>query len=231
MPNSLDQVIADPVFKKHAKAMSGSVPKGPVQSLDGVFEQVQRFASVRRREVRVSLLQEAGRAGASDWQSHRERVPDAVGAIGAAVKTLSDHAHGFKSLISPQLDDVIALASAEDHPLHRMILDRAVSLGFTREEAGWMFNELAAIKYRPVQLLCADGFEDLAALLAGISVGEGGLLIAGFTRFTDDPETDKRLEKIIIRLREQGVTASVFLVLVIVIAAHAVASHAQKSSR
>jgi hypothetical protein len=229
MPTSLDQVIADPVFNKHASAMRAAIPKGPVQSLDGVFEHVQRFAAVRRREVRVSLLQEAGRAGASDWQSHRERVPDAVGALGTAMKTLSDHAHGFKSLISPKLDEVIALASAENHPLHQMILDRAVSLGFTREEAGWLFSELEAIKYRPVQLLCADGFDDLAALIASISVGEGGLLLAGFARFTDDPEIDKRLEKIIIRLREQGVTASIFLVLVIVITAHAVASHSQKS--
>ena len=81
MPTNLDQVIADPAFQKHASAMRAASPKGPVQSLDGVFEQVQRFASVRRREVRVALLQEAGRAGASDWHSHRERVPEAVGAI------------------------------------------------------------------------------------------------------------------------------------------------------
>lgn len=111
-----------------------------------------------------------------------------------------------------------------------MILERALSLGFTREEASWLFKELAAIQYRPVQLVCADGFEDLAALLAGISVGEGGLLLAGFARFTEDPEVDKRLEKIIIRLREAGVTASVFVVIVILITAHAVATHPARSS-
>lgn len=73
-----------------------------------------------------------------------------------------------------------------------MILDRAVSLGFSAEEAGWLFKELEAIKYRPVQLLCADGFEDLDALLSGISVGEGGLLLAGFARFTDNRDHGSR---------------------------------------
>lgn len=129
MQNNLDQVIADPVFQKHATAMREMIPTGQVQPLDAVFEQVQRFASVRRREVRVSLLQEAGRANASDWQSHRERVPDAVSAIGAAVKMLSAHAHAFKSLISPQLDEVIALASAEDHPLHKNDLGEGALTG------------------------------------------------------------------------------------------------------
>jgi hypothetical protein len=231
MQNTLAQVIADPAFQKHATAMGGAIPAGEVQSLDAAFEQVRRFASVRRREVRISLLREAGRAGASDWQSHRERVPEAVSAIGAAVKILSDRAHACKSLISPQLDDVIALASAADHPLQKMILETGLSLGFTPEELDWLFGELAAIKYRPVQLLCADGFQDLTALLAGISVGEGGLLLAGFVRFTDDPEIDTRLEKIVIRLREQGVTASVFLALVIVITAHAVAAVRPSSPR
>ena len=201
-----------------------------VQSLDPMFEQVQRFASVRRREVRVALLQEAGR-DADDWKSHRDRVPDAVSAFNQAIKMLSDHAESLRSTITPQLDDTIAFTASEDHPLRKLIVEKSITMGFTREEADWMFKELAAIKYRPVQLLCADGFDDLTALLAGISVGEGGLLLAGFPRFTQDPDVDKRLEKIIIRFREHGVTASVFLVIVIVIAAHSVASTPNKGRK
>ena len=224
MQNTIDQVIADRDFQKLASAFRKRVSLDKVLPLEPAFEHVRRFASVRRREVRVSLLQEAGHADEGDWRLHRERVPEAVSAFSTAVKMLSDEAQALSPLISPQLDDVIALAASQEHPLHKMILDRAVSLGFTQMEANWLFKELEAVKYRPVGLACADGFEDLAALLAGISVGEGGLLLAGFVRFTGDPEIDKRLERIVVRLRDQGVTASVFLVLVIVITAHAVAS-------
>jgi len=230
MQSTLERVIADPVFQAHASAIRRSIAAGDVRALDDVFEHVQRFAHVRQREVRVARLKEAGRAVASDWQSHRERVPDAVAAFGKAVKMLSDHTHALRPFISPLLDSVIALASAENHPLHTLILERAISMGFTHAEAGWLFKELAAIDYRPMRLLCADGVEDLSALLAGTSVGEGGLLLAGFARFTGDPDVDKRLEKVIIRLREQGVTTSIFLVLVIVIAAHAAAAHPPQPS-
>lgn len=223
MNKNLDNLIADPSFRERASAMcAGSAPSS-ARPLGDMFEHVRRFAAVRLREVRISLLIEAGRTEADDWQSHRDRVPDAVSAIGAAVKMLSEDAHALRPLITPALDEVIALASDAGHPLHKMLEDKALELGFTRKEAAWLFNELEAIDYRPVQLICASGFEDLAALLAGISVGEGGLLLAGFVRFTGDPDTDQRLEQLVVRLRKRGVTASVFLVLVIVLTANAVA--------
>lgn len=90
--------------------------------------------------------------------------------------------------------------------------------------ARWSFEELALIAYRPVHIVCADGFEDFLALLDGISIGEAGLTLAGFVRFTGGPDTDRRLEKLIIRLRTAGVTASVFLALVIILTAHLVAT-------
>jgi hypothetical protein len=111
-----------------------------------------------------------------------------------------------------------------------MLLEAAMSLGFSSEEAGWLLDELKAINYRPVRLVCSGGFEDLVTMLSGVSVGEGGLLLAGFLRFTGDPYTDERLQKLIIRLREHGVTANIFLVLTIVLVAHAVTiHHASKS--
>jgi hypothetical protein len=142
----------------------------------------------------------------------------------AAITQLSEHARALRPLIAPELDEVMALAAEKGHPLRGMIHETALSAGFSAEEADWVLGELEAAEYRPVQLVCGNGFEDLMTLLSGISVGESGLLVAGFPRFTGDPDLDERLEKIVVRLREKGVTASLFLALAIVLSAHAVAT-------
>jgi hypothetical protein len=193
--------------------------------MDSLFEHFQRFAAVRLREARVARLEKAGRVDVEDWRSHRDRIHEAVRSFSAGVRVLGDHAEALRAIISPALDDVIALAADEAHPLRRAIHAAAKSFGFSSEEAGWLFGELGKIGYRPVQLLCANGYEDLAALLAGTSTGERGLLMAGFVRFTEDPATDERLRALVIRLREKGVTASIFLALAVILTAHFVASH------
>lgn len=229
--NHFEQLSADAAFRKRASAMRAAAPAGKLQPIDDIFEHLQRFAAIRRREVRVALLTEAGRTDEDKWHSYRDSIPDAISSMNAAVKRLSTSAEALKSLISPQLDDVLALAAKETHPLYKMLQERAVALGFTQKEAAWLLGELQSIKYQAVQRVCADGFDDFTALLAGISIGEAGLLVAGFVRFTGDPAIDKRIESIVIRLREQGVTASIFIAVVIVWVAHVVAQQSLKASR
>lgn len=222
MTNHQKALTADAAFTKQAAALRASVPAGAVRPLDGLFDEMQRFTSIRRREVRVALLDQAGRSSAA-WQAHRAAVPNAVAGFGAALATLSEQAHALQPLITPALDDVIALVGEKGHPLRAMLNEAGASLGFSSEETDWLLEELQRIEYRPVRLVCADGFKDLETLLSGISVGENGLLVAGFVRFTGDEETDARLEAIVIRLREARVTASMFLIVAIVLIAQAVA--------
>lgn len=222
--NHLGVLAADASFHEAAAALGAAVPKGDVRPLDEMLHQMQCFAAARRREVRLARLRNANRPGASQWGLRGDRVVEAISSFGAAVKALSALAGELRPLITPALDDVIALAADEGHLLSRGFHQTAVSLGYTTAEVGWLFEELALIAYRPVHIVCADGFEDFLALLDGISIGEAGLTLAGFVRFTGDPDTDRRLEKLIIRLRTAGVTASVFLALVIILTAHLVAT-------
>jgi hypothetical protein len=214
----------DPLFRGHAAALGMLVPKDQVLPLDAMFENMRRFTDVRRHEARLAILEASDRAIHVEWRSKRKHFPDAVKGFSDALKLLSEHAKVLQPLIVPALDDVIALAADDGHPLHMRLSESALSLGYSRNEADWFFNELGAIEYRPVNLVCANGFEDFVALLSSISLGEAGLLLAGFARFTGDPGNDERLEKLIIRLREKDVTPSIFLALTIVITAHAVAT-------
>jgi hypothetical protein len=229
MTDSFDKLAANASFRKLASAMRSAVPTGKLQPIDGIFEHIQRFMSIRRHEVRVMLLTEAGRADEDKWQSYRDRIPDAINSMNTAVKLLSANAQALKPLISSQLDDVLALAAKETHPLHTMLRERFIALGLSQKEADWLHGELQSIKYQIVQYVCADGIDDLLALLAGISVGEAGLSVAGFVRFTGDPKTDERIESVVIRLREQSITANILLVLIIVWIAHTVARQSQSA--
>jgi len=49
-------------------------------------------------------------------------------------------------------------------------------------------------------------------------------LLAGFVRFTGDPKFADRLERLVMRLRENGVTANIFLALAIVLVANVVSA-------
>lgn len=197
-----------------------------VRALDWMYDRLERFTSVRRREARLALLERSGRESAEDWRSHHRQLPEALAAFGDTVTLLAEHARELRPLITPALDDVIALAADEEHPLRKTLHEVAISLGFSGEETKWLFGELEALGYRPTGVLCGDGFEDLVTLLDGISVGQNGILAAGFARFTGDPSTDERLEKLVVRLRNRGATASIFLVIVIVVTAHLVATEA-----
>jgi hypothetical protein len=226
MSDRFSHVIGNADFGKHAAPLRGKVPQPKSLRLDQIFEHFQRFAAVRRREARLAILQEGGRLKGESSQGLRHRVPDGMTAFGGAMRRLAEHAHELRPLITPALDDVIALAADASHPLRRLLHDSALALGFSSKEAAWLFKELDAVKFRPVHLICAGGFEDLEALLAGISVGGVGPLHAGFVRFTGDSAADARLTEVVVRLRDHGVTANVFLALAILLVAHAVAMHA-----
>ncbi|KVM94755.1 hypothetical protein [Burkholderia stagnalis] len=227
MHDLVNSLADDAAFRERAVQLGTLVPNGAAGSLDleKLFERMQRFTAVRRREARVARLERAGGDVGDAWRSNRERIADALSGFCAALDILSAHVVRLQPLLTPALDDVIALAADGAHPLHAMLQQAAFSIGFSGDEVGWLFDELKAIGYRPVELLCADGFEDLTTLLAGVSGGEGGLLLTGFVRHTGDAAVDKRLEKIVTRFREKRVTANIFLILAVVLVAHAVVLH------
>jgi len=219
----VERLVSNASFRDRAQPL-GVVFTGEVRPLDGMLNDLRRFGTARRREVRVARLTTANRFGAAKWQTHRDGLAEAIRAFVAGVHALADLAQTLRPLINLGLDDVIALAADEDHPLSQALRETGKSAGLSDDEIEWLFEELSVIDYRPIRLVCADGFEDLIALLDGVSGGELGLLVAGFLRFTGDPETDRRIEKLVIRLRSAGVTASILLALVIVASAHFVAT-------
>lgn len=215
--------VTDGFFRDQAAALGTRTPHDPLRSFEAMFEPLRSYTAARRRAVQCAHQDQAEEDGAGE--------PAAEGLSGAlplsgfadAVRVLAAQAETLRPLITPALDDVLALAADERHPLRALLSQGSRAFGFSSQEAGWLFDELEAVQFRPVALVCADGFEDLQALLAAISVGESGLLVAGFVRFTGDPATDERLEKLVLRLRDRGVTPSLFLALMIVLAAQAVA--------
>lgn len=224
MLNALNQLAADASFRERAGALSAAVPSSGVHPLDDALLHMRKFGTARRHEERVARLVNADRSSATEWRLRDDRLVEAIGAFSAGVKSLRAATLELRPLITPALDDVIALAADEAHPLSQVLHATAISLGFTTAEVGWLFEELKNIDYRPVHVVCTDGFEDLLALLDGTSQGEIGLLIAGFGRFTGDPAIDERLEKLIVRLRRSNVTANIYLALVIIQTAHFVAA-------
>jgi len=224
MSYNVSSLADDTSFQERAAALGAQISRDQVRPLEEMLENLRLFTAVRRREVRIARLAQAERESAAEWRANSERLPEAMAGFSSALRQLSEHARSLQPLIAPALDKVIVLTADEEHPLRRMIHETALSAGFSSEEADWLFGELKAADYQPVRLVCANGFEDLMTLLSCISVGESGLLVAGFARFTGDSDLDARLEKLVIRLREKGVTASLFLALAIVLSAHAVAA-------
>jgi hypothetical protein len=217
-------------FRERAAGLAGMVPVRAVRSFDEVLGHMQRFAAVRRREVRIARLEQANRAGAAEWRSHRDLLPEGITAFRSFVLDLSEMAKALQPLINPSLDRVICLVVERNHPLRTTLQEAGKALGFGTDEVDWMFEQLAAIDYQPVQIVCADGFADLLALLESASSGELGLLLAGFPRFTGDVPIDQRVEKLVIRLSKAKATPSIFMALVIVLTAHFVATlHSPRS--
>lgn len=211
--------VTEIAFRSQAAAAGTRTPDDPLRPFEAMFEPVRSFTAARRRAVlRAGLIPVDGDAAQAG-----DDASAALGGLAGAVRHLAAQAAALQPLITPALDDVLALAADEGHPLRAVLAHGARAFGFSSQEMGWLFDELAAVGFRPVGLVCAGGFEDLEALLAGISVGESGPVVAGFARFTGDPATDERLGKLVLRLGEKGVTASLFLALVIVLAAQIVA--------
>ncbi|WP_437801250.1 hypothetical protein [Sorangium sp. So ce693] len=224
MLNSAARLDSDPVFCERVVALDATVPRDNLRPLDGMIGHMERFAAVRRCEVHAARFDGASGDEAVSWRSQRDALPQGIAALIAAIGELSALARMLRPIVTPALDDIIALAADRDHPLRDVLYELGRTLGFADLEIDWVFKELASIDWRPVHLVCADGFDDLLALLEAVSVGELGLLVAGFVRRTGDPQIDERVEKLIIRLRSVNVTASIFLPLVIVATAHVVAT-------
>lgn len=228
MTTFVQNLANDAAFRQRAGTVDG-IPAGAVQPLDAMLGHLRRFGTARRREVRLAQLKSASRAGAAKWQAYRSSLGDAIAGFQAGLAALTEQAVTLRPLITPALDGVIALAADDEHPLRIAIHETARSFGVSDDEIEWAFGELAGIDFQPVRLVCADGFEDLRALLDSLSCGELGLLQAGFARFTGATEIDQRIERLIGRLRAQDVTASLLLALIIVVTAHFVDMHRQAS--
>jgi hypothetical protein len=221
MNSQFPSPVTETSFRDQAAALGTRTPHDPLRPFEAMFEPLRSYTAARRRAVQCAHQDQANEAGAG--QPAAEGLAGALPGFADAVRVLAAQAESLRPLITPAFDDVLALAADERHPLRALLSQGSRAFGFSSQEAGWLFDELAAVQFRPVALVCADGFEDLQALLAAISVGESGLLVAGFVRFTGDPATDERLEKLVLRLRDRSVTPSLFLALMIVLAAQTVA--------
>lgn len=222
MRQQSNELAEDASFKKLSSSLAGAAKKCKALPLEPLLSSIRRFAAVRRREVRLARLENAERGDIAQWRSKRSEIAGAVTDFEEAIKLLAEHVGAVRPLITTELDEVVRLAR-DDHPLRRNLYDAASSMGFSADEAQWLFQQLEALDYAPVKALCGNGPEDLTALLSGSSAGENGLLMAGFVRFTGDVEVDGRLQSLVLRLSAAGATASVFLALVIVVAANHVA--------
>jgi hypothetical protein len=220
----LERLQADAAFLERTRPLRNVAPKEQPAALDAFVSSMMRFAGVRRREARIARLERADRLEATGWRSNRDQVPEAIAGFGDAVRSLEQRVEALRPMFRSELDEVIGLAADETHALRQFIRSAALTIGFSGDEAEWLFSELKGIQFRPLQLLPGDPADDLLTLLNSLSAGENGLLFAGFPRLTGDTDNDARLEKIIVRLRDKGVTASVFLAIAIVLTAHAAAT-------
>ncbi len=219
MSSRIPSPIADTFFRDQAAALGTRAPQDALRPFEPMLEPLRKLSATRRRAIYAPEQTAETGAGGTAAAGPGGALPG----FADAVWVLAAQADILRPLITPALDDVLCLAADERHPLRTVLSHGARAFGFSSQETAWLFDELDGIRFRPVSLVCAGGFEDLQALLAGISVGEAGLLAAGFVRLTGDPVTDERLEKLVRRLSDKGVTASLFLVLVIVVAAQIVA--------
>lgn len=192
----------------------------PRPPLTDTLAKLRSFGTARARDVRIAQLEEGGRRVAAEWRIQGDQLADAMRDFHAAVTLLHAHVTALRPMLSAQLDDVIMLAADKGSPMRNVLEDAAHDLGFTRSELDWFWRELAHVEFRPARYVA----DDLATLLAGISVGEVGLHRVGFVRTTGDEALDRQLVRVVVRLREQGLTASLFLVLALIIAADAVAT-------
>jgi hypothetical protein len=219
-------LTSDLLFRERVTALIGSTAGDGSSSLDEVLANLRIFITVRRREVRVARLRKAERIEAAEWRTDGTRFAGAIGAFAAAITGLSKAAKSVQPLITPALDNVLVLAADVQHPLRQTLHQSLSGVGIADDEIAWLFGELSKVNFRPVNLVCTDGFDDLLVMIEAVSVGEAGLLAAGFPRLTGDPGIDERVKNLVLRLRRAGLTANFFLGLVIVIAAHLVRAQA-----
>ncbi len=223
MQEQLERLRTDASFAERARQLRGTAQAQPA-ALDAFVNPMMRFAAARRREARIARLERAERLEASGWRSHREQVPQAIAGFADAMRALERQVDALRPIVRAELDDVIGLAADETHALRQFIRSTALTIGFSGDETEWFFGEMKGVQFRPMALLPGDPADDLLTLLASLSAGENGLLFAGFPRLTGDADNDAKLEKIVVRLRDKGVTASVFFAIAIVLTAHVVGS-------
>lgn len=189
-------------------------------TLNKVFAGLKIFGSIRRREVRESWFKAAATESAiTQMLEEKQANSDALQAFSSALVALRMLLTQLRPILTPELDNVVAVCKDETHLLGKELRASAAYFGFSKNEVAWLFDELAQVGYRPIQHLGANTFESCIALIDASAVGELGVANCGFPHTTGDYAADSRVAEVVGCLRAKGLTPNVYLVLLVAVSA------------
>lgn len=214
-----DNTLAQDNFQERAVKVRAAISMNLASSLTLYKQKISAFNAVRRREIRLAQLKEAGREiNINSLESHEAQIPAAYQTFRESIAILRKMLREIQSMLIPELDDLLSKAKNAGslrEGLRRTLLDYGLSSG----EVDWMLRECDKVDFRLIDLVVNGNPENLHRILESASSDENGLLHCGFLRFTGKEDVDQQISGVITRCRSKGVTASVLLVLTIVVAA------------
>jgi hypothetical protein len=197
-----------------------------VMLADAAHADLADFHRVRRKASRLTLLHGAGRLNATELGRFAEvDVPTARRAFTQMLAHLGETLDHLRPVLVPELEAIVQLHGQDGHPLQAGLEAGAEACGFSEHEVAWLKGECQSVDWRLMTLLMEDDPENLDAILKGASIpADLGVGQFGFLRLTGDPAVDERIQKIVARCRAAGVTASLYHLWPIVLAATMVAA-------
>lgn len=185
------------------------------------------YGATRRRAARLHRLSIAGRPiePLNETITSGTELPQALLSFASAAEKIREALTHLQPVLHPDLDNLLALHQNDGHPLREGLQRQAAGWNFAPEELNWCFGEYAATGNQPLQTMMGDEFEDLLAITHGASTGEHGILQCGFMRLTGNAEMDERIERVVLRCREAGMTASLYHLIPVVLTASHVADY------
>jgi hypothetical protein len=230
------KLFHEPEFREKAKKVIASrksvepdadgFGRHAVMLADAAHADFADFNRVRRRGARRNLLHAAGRLDAAELGKFAEvDVPAARRAFTQMLAHLGDTLDHVRPVLVPELEAIIELHGQDGHALQAGLDAAAEACGFSEAEAAWLKGECQSVNWRLITLLMEDDPENLEAMLKGASVtADLGVEHFGFLRLTGEAAVDERIQKIIGRCRAAGVTASLYHLWPIILAATMVAA-------
>jgi hypothetical protein len=212
--------------RKSAGADADGFGRHAVMLADAAHADLADFHRVRRKGTRLNLLHGAGRLDAAELGKFAEvDVPAARRAFTQMLAHLGETLDHVRPVLVPELEAIVELHGQDGHPLQAGLEAVAEACGFSEHEVAWLKGECQSVNWRLITLLMEDDPENLEAMLKGASVSADlGVEHFGFLRLTGDAAVDERIQKIIGRCRAAGVTASLYHLWPIVLAATMVAA-------